>query len=166
MPYSFFGSIDSVYIDNSLVFDKKDNNSKGRIDIKPNSWLPIGEEEFSWSGHLYYNGNTSQPLADRNIVIKDFQNDTLYQTTTNSNGYYSFNNLDINVASNVDFYAAPENNQNWLRAGTLTKLEKYKYVQKLIIDPLPADKDSRRCIVLFVKSDMTFNKMLTVEQRR
>jgi hypothetical protein len=74
--------------------------------------------------------------------------------------------FDINVASNVDFYAAPENNQNWLRAGTLTKLEKYKYVQKLIIDPLPADKDSRRCIVLFVKSDMTFNKMLTVEQRR
>ncbi len=112
MPYNFFGSIDSVYIDRELVFDKTENSSKGRIDIKPNSWLPIGEEEFNWSGHLYYNGNTSKPLANRTIVIKDFQNDTLYQATTNSNGYFNFNNLDINVASRCELDSISANQIN------------------------------------------------------
>jgi len=51
MPYNFFGSIDSVYIDTELVYDKLENSNKGRINVKPNSWLPINEDEFDWSGH-------------------------------------------------------------------------------------------------------------------
>lgn len=102
MPYNFFGSIDSVYIDNALVFDQKEDNNKGRIDIKPNSWLPVNTEAFDWSGHLYYNGNTNKPLANCTIAIKDFQNVVQYQTTTNSNGYFSFNDIDLNVASKIE----------------------------------------------------------------
>lgn len=109
MPYNFFGSMDSVYIDRELVFDKTEDNGKGRIDIKPNSWLPIGEESFSWSGHVYYNDNTSLPWANRNIAIKDFQGNELYSTTTNSNGYFNFSNLNLNVASKCEMPVALSN---------------------------------------------------------
>ena len=109
MPYNFFGSMDSVYIDRELVFDKTEDNGKGRIDIKPNSWLPIGEESFNWSGHVYYNDNTSLPWANRTIAIKDFQGNELYSTTTNSNGYFNFSNLNLNVASKCEMPVALSN---------------------------------------------------------
>ena len=101
MPYNFFGSIDSVYIDNTLVFDKKEDNNKGRIDIKPNSWLPVNTEAIDWSGHLYYDGNTNKPLANCEIFIKDFQNVVQYSTTANSSGYFSFDDIFLDVASKV-----------------------------------------------------------------
>jgi parallel beta-helix repeat protein len=109
MPYNFFGSMDSVYIDRELVFDKTEDNGKGRIDIKPNSWLPIGEESFNWSGHVYYNDNTSLPWANRTIAIKDFQGNELYSTTTNSNGYFNFSSLNLNVASKCEMPVALSN---------------------------------------------------------
>ena len=102
MPYNFFGSIDSVYIDSALVFDKKEDNNKGRIDVKPNSYLPINAEGIGWSGHLYYNGNTSKPMPGQTLVIKDYQGNTKGEAFTDGNGYYSFGDLTLGVATKIE----------------------------------------------------------------
>lgn len=102
MPYNFFGSIDSVYIDQQLIYDKKEDNNKGRINVKPNSYLPINAEPFGWSGHLYYDGNSSKPMADQTVEIRDYQNAVIVSATTNNNGYFSFSNLNLGVATHLN----------------------------------------------------------------
>jgi parallel beta-helix repeat protein len=102
MPYNFFGSIDSVYIDQQLIYDKKEDNNKGRINVKPNSYLPINAEPFGWSGHLYYNGNTSKPMPNQTLVIKDYQGNPLREVTTGSNGNFGFGDLTLGVATKID----------------------------------------------------------------
>ena len=75
--------------------------------------------------------------------------------------------LDIEVSTNVtNFVAEPEGAPNWLTVGAKTKLDKNKYSQKLNVQPLPSNIDSRRCIVNFVKPGLTYGKQLTVIQSR
>ena len=102
MPYNFFGSIDSLYIDQQLIYDKKEDNNKGRINMRPNSYLPINAQGFDWSGHLYYDGNTSKPMADQTVEIRDYQNAVIVSATTNNNGYFSFSNLNLGVATHLN----------------------------------------------------------------
>lgn len=102
MPYNFFGSIDSVYIDQQLIYDKKEDNNKGRINVKPNSYMPINEANFDWSGHLYYDGNSSKPMADQTVEIRDYQNAVIVSAMTNNNGYFSFSNLNLGVATHLN----------------------------------------------------------------
>ncbi len=102
MPYNFFGSIDSVYIDQQLIYDKKEDNNKGRINMRPNSYLPINAEAFGWSGHLYYNGNTSKPMPNQTLVIKDYQGNTLRSVSTGNNGNFGFGDLNLNVATKIE----------------------------------------------------------------
>lgn len=102
MPYNFFGSIDSLYIDQQLIYDKKEDNNKGRINVKPNSYLPINTDPFDWSGHLYYDGNTDKPMPNQTIEIRDYQNAVIVSATTNSNGYFSFSNLNLGVATHLN----------------------------------------------------------------
>ncbi len=102
MPYNFFGSIDSLYIDQQLIYDKKEDNNKGRINMRPNSYLPINAQGFDWSGHLYYDGNTGKPMADQTVEIRDYQNAVIVSATTNNNGYFSFSNLNLGVATHLN----------------------------------------------------------------
>lgn len=75
--------------------------------------------------------------------------------------------ISVNVTSNIDFRAEVENrSQSWVQAGTRTDRGNNQYVQKFQVSVLPADIDSRRCIVYFVKSDLSYSNELTIEQRR
>ena len=75
--------------------------------------------------------------------------------------------ITVTVTSNVDFRCEPENRSPWVQAGTKTSLGNGQHSQKLQVSPLPADINSRRAIVYFVKSnDISVYKVLTVEQVR
>lgn len=75
--------------------------------------------------------------------------------------------LDITVTTNVTNYIVePESAPSWLTVGAKTELSKNKYSQKLSVQPLPANIDSRRCIVNFVKPGLSYGKQLTVIQTR
>ena len=75
--------------------------------------------------------------------------------------------LDINVTTNVDFLTEVEkSSQSWVQVGSKTDKGGNQYVQKLQVNPLPADVDSRRAIVYFVKSDLSVWAMLAIEQQR
>ena len=73
----------------------------------------------------------------------------------------------INVTTNVDFLTEVEkSSQSWVQVGSKTDKGGNQYVQKLQVNPLPADVDSRRAIVYFVKSDLSVWAMLAIEQQR
>ena len=131
MPYNFFGSIDSVYIDNALVYDKREDNNKGRIDVKPNSYLPINAEGFGWSGHLYYNGNTSKPMPGQTLVIKDYQGTTKAQATTDDNGYFVFSDLTLDVATHLDMSINIGTDLPWNSTDALLAMRHYTQQQLL-----------------------------------
>lgn len=131
MPYNFFGSIDSLYIDQQLIYDKKEDNNKGRIDVKPNSYMPINEAGFGWSGHLYYNGNTSKPMPGQTLVIKDYQDNVLESATTNSQGYFNFSNLDLGVATHFDLSINTGTDLPWNSTDALLAMRHYTQQQLL-----------------------------------
>ncbi len=75
--------------------------------------------------------------------------------------------IDINVTTNVDFLTEVERaSQSWVQVGSKTEKGGNLYVQKLQVTPLPANVNSRRAIVYFVKSDLSVHAMLTIEQQK
>ena len=102
LNYNYLGAIDSLNIENNLVYDKLDNNGKGRVNVYPVSWLPMHIGEYDYSGRLYYDNNPAKPLTGVTLAVKDFQGETLAEATVDSDGDFSFDDMDLNVANKIE----------------------------------------------------------------
>ena len=74
--------------------------------------------------------------------------------------------VEITIYANFDYRTEIQPTNNWIQSGTRTKLESGKYSHKFVVSALPSDKDSRRGYVYFVNGDLSFYRMLTIEQKR
>lgn len=74
--------------------------------------------------------------------------------------------LSVGVESNFDYRVEVESMQTWVQAGTKTATGANQYAQRLQVSALPSGTDYRRCIVYFVKPDLSVNQILTVVQQR
>jgi len=102
LNYNYIGAVDSLYIESHLLYDKQDNNNKGRVNVYPVSWLPMHIGEYDYSGRLYYDNNPNKPLNGVTIAVKDFQGETLAETTVDSDGDFSFDDLDLSTANKIE----------------------------------------------------------------
>lgn len=58
--------------------------------------------EYDYSGRLYYDNNPNKPLNGMTIAVKDFQGETLAETTVDSDGDFSFVDLDLSAANKIE----------------------------------------------------------------
>jgi len=105
MSYNFLGSMDSTYIENNLVYDKLDNSSKGRINVFPVSTFPTSARTLN--GYLLYDGSPDYTMPGSTVIVKDLDDEVLYQTNTDVTGHFTFENMSygakkVDFVSNVD----------------------------------------------------------------
>lgn len=74
--------------------------------------------------------------------------------------------IEMTVYANFDYRAEISPTYKWIQSGTRTKAEPGKYVHKFTVSALPSDMDSRRGLVYFVNSDLSYSRLLTIEQKR
>lgn len=101
MTYNFFGTMDSVYIEDNLVRDKLDYQWDGRVNVFPFSMLPVAANTIS--GSMLYDGNPEYTMEGSTIKVKNFADSLLYQTTTDAMGHFSFNNISVMGAKKIEF---------------------------------------------------------------
>ena len=102
MNYNYLGAVDSLYLETHCLYDKQDDNGKGRVNVYPVSWLPMHIGEYDCDGRLYYDNNADKPMAGVGLAVKDFQGETLAETTVDNNGDFSFEDLDLSVANKIE----------------------------------------------------------------
>ena len=101
MAYNFFGSVDSLYIESNLIHDKLDYQYDGRVNVFPVSMLPVATNMIS--GSLLYDGNSEYAMEGSIVMVKDFADSLLYQTTTDATGHFSFDNTSVIGAKKLEF---------------------------------------------------------------
>lgn len=74
--------------------------------------------------------------------------------------------FEMTVYANFDYRAEIQPTFKWIQIGTRTKVEPGKYTHKFTVSALPSDIDSRRGYVYFVNSDLSYSRLLTIEQKR
>lgn len=123
--------------------------------------------------------NESEAVRDGQVMIKSADSDAYCIVTIHQPFTYkitleseilqvgaSGGELEFTVYANFDYRAEIQPTYNWIQNGTRTKLEPGKYSHKLNISALPSDMDSRRGLVYFDNSDLSYYRLLTIEQRR
>ncbi|MBQ6772261.1 MAG: right-handed parallel beta-helix repeat-containing protein [Bacteroidales bacterium] len=99
MTYNFWGEIGSKAIDDNLIYDKKDNSSKGRITFEPVSWFPVENLDHLQGTFAY---NDTKPMGNREMNIVS-ENDSIMATaTTDGNGSFDFSNYAVSVYNILD----------------------------------------------------------------
>ena len=58
--------------------------------------------QYDCEGRLFYDNNANKPLAGVGLAVKDFQGETLAETTVDNNGDFSFEDLDLSVANKIE----------------------------------------------------------------
>lgn len=101
MAYNFLGIVDSLDIENNLIYDKLDNSNKGRINVFPVSMLPITGNVVE--GTMLYDGNPAYTMPGSTIKVKTFADSLLYQTTTDANGHFTIEALNVTGAKKMEF---------------------------------------------------------------
>ena len=101
MAYNFLGIVDSLDIENNLIYDKLDNNNKGRINVFPVSMLPITGNVVE--GTMLYDGNPAYTMPGSTVMVKTFADSLLYQTTTDANGHFTIGALNVTGAKKMEF---------------------------------------------------------------
>ena len=101
MAYNFLGYVDSLYVENNLVYDKLDNNNRGRVNVFPVSMLPVAAKTIS--GTLLYDGNAEYAMEGSTVMVKDFDDELLYETATDATGHFSFDSISYLGAKKIDF---------------------------------------------------------------
>ena len=101
MAYNFLGVVDSLDIERDLVYDKLDNNGKGRINVFPVSMLPITGNVVE--GTMLYDGNPAYTMPGSTVMVKTFADSLLYQTTTDANGHFTIDALNVTGAKKMEF---------------------------------------------------------------
>ena len=102
MSYNFLGSMDSSYVE-SKIFDYVDNNSLGMVYYSPISHLP---SQFAKTNVLYgkllYDNNPAKPIKHATLRVKDYLNNIVSTTITNSDGSYTINHDSVNVFNRIE----------------------------------------------------------------
>ena len=99
--YNFFGTVDSLYIENNLIRDKIDYQWDGRVNVFPVSMLPVSARTIS--GTMLYDGNAEYAMEGSTVMVKDFADSLLYQTTTDATGHFSFDTISYLGAKKIGF---------------------------------------------------------------
>lgn len=99
--YNFFGTVDSLYIENNLIRDKIDYQYDGRVNVFPVSMLPVSATTIT--GSLLYDGNPEYTMEGSTVMVKTFDDELLYETTTDATGHFSFDTISYLGAKKFDF---------------------------------------------------------------
>ncbi len=102
MPYSFFGTTDSLKIATKKIYDKSDNSSKGEVKYWPVSWVPqsIGED-LQLDGTITYGEDGL--LNNVTVKVQDFMNNNLLQTTVGATSDFHFSDVNLTTANRMVF---------------------------------------------------------------
>lgn len=99
MSYNFYGTMDSLFIESS-IYDRIDNGWRGRVNAFPVSMLPVAGHTLT--GTLLYDGNPDYTMPGSTVMVKNFDDEVLYQTTTDATGHFAIENM-TGGARKVDF---------------------------------------------------------------
>ena len=102
MPYSFFGTTDSLKIATKKIYDKADNSSKGEVIYWPVSWVPqsIGED-IQLDGTITYGEDGL--MNNVTVKVQDFMNNNLLQTTVGATSDFHFSDVNLTTANRMVF---------------------------------------------------------------
>lgn len=102
MPYSFFGTTDSLKIATKKIYDKADNSSKGEVIYWPVSWVPqsIGED-IQIDGTITYGEDGL--MNNVTVKVQDFMNNNLLQTTVGATSDFHFSDVNLTTANRMVF---------------------------------------------------------------
>lgn len=99
MSYNFYGTMDSLSIERSIR-DRIEYDWYGRVNAFPVSMLPVAGHTLT--GTLLYDGNPDYTMPGSTVMVKNFDDEVLYQTTTDATGHFALENM-TGGARKVDF---------------------------------------------------------------